>query len=486
MGNLYNEKRNEIQEILKNEYDIMQEDPTKQIRLEPRDVFIETASQAILKAYNSKQNTDIQKELRAYLEPTILEKIAASLDGKDIDKVKKEEQKEIQREISSVEEEGISVDTETKEEIEKNIEEKEQGKENQEVNLRAEVLKAMYKSVLEEYYKLKLDLQEGYNGQLSTGDISVGDKQGTKLVLYEKYLRNIDQRFKGISKSYIVTDDPDIKKYEQRLEKRALHNEKNVLEKADDNIQVIQKYYDERAEIATQIAWLSENASITSPEKFKTQMDELQKRYLQATAKLYAISPNPIELQKSIEERGEDEKYRAKQLGAKELAHDRRLGTAAKDISNDKRLEEVVTDSKEQAYESTIENYSAANSVYESYMEAEERGQYDKAEELLQSLEEIAGIEHEEKEIKEEKNTEENPAYDYDGEENVEQKGSNTYLNYLKGRVNDEDKTAEITVSKQDRKERLKAVLQKMPEFKEKVSDERSDIGDIGYVRKRF
>ena len=336
MGNLFEEKRNEIQEILKNEYDLMQKDNSNQINLEPKDRYIETASQAIIKAYNKREKGDIQRELRAYLEPTMIEKVKASLDGQDIDKIKENEQRELQKEISSVEADGLSVDGKTKDEIEKNIKEKDD--KSQDVDLRAEVLKAMYKTTLEEYYRLKLDLQEGYNGQLKTGDISVGDKQGTKLVLYEKYLRDIDQRYKGVAKAYVISDDPDIKKYEETLEKRTQHNEKNILDKAEYNLEYMQRLFEERKSIADQIEWLNESASIMPPEKLESQMDELQEKYIQTSAKLYAVSPSPVELKRSIEERGKNEKFRDEQLGVREMQHDKRLGVAAKEIENDEKL----------------------------------------------------------------------------------------------------------------------------------------------------
>ena len=487
MGNLFEQKRNEIQEILKKEYDLMQSDKSNEINLEPKDRYVETASQAIIKAYNKREKGDIQSELRAYLEPTMLEKVKASLDGQDIDKIKENEQRELEKEISSVEGEGISVDGNTKKEIKKSIEERENTKETQEVNLRAEVLKAMYKTTLEEYYRLKLNLQEGYNGQLKTGDISVGDKQGTKLVLYEKYLRDIDQRYKGVAKSYIIGDDPDIKKFEEKLEKRTLYNEKNVIEKAQDNVEDIQRLYDERNDIAMRIAWLSENAGVMDPQKFDSQMDELQEEYVQASAKLHAISPSPAELKKSIEERGEDEKFRAKQLGVREMQHDKRLGVAAKEVENDEKVFDVVDDMKEQSYESSNIIVSAVDSVYESYLEAEERGNYEKAEELLQSLEEMVGIEHKEDEIEDGKEeVSDNPTYEYEGEEEVEEKeSSNSYMDYLKGGTNSEERTKEIDAEKEDRRRRLETVEEKMPELKSRANEER-DIGDMAYVRKRF
>ena len=51
----------------------------------------------LIKWYDSKYKADIQAELKAYLEPTIMEKLRAYVDGKDIQEIKKNEQKEIER-----------------------------------------------------------------------------------------------------------------------------------------------------------------------------------------------------------------------------------------------------------------------------------------------------------------------------------------------------------------------------------------------------
>lgn len=469
----FEESKSEIQRLIKEEYDIVGKAGENDIQKDVRDIYIDTATEEILASYNKKYGVDIQQELRAYLEPTTMEKVRSSIEGKDINRIKKEEQKEISRTISSVGDDGIGVDATARKEIERKVEEqKKDGKEQSEVNLRAEVLKAMYKSVLEEYYNLKLDLQEGQNGQLSTGDISVGDKMSTKLVLYERYLKNIDKSYKGISKTEVVRDDKDVKSFEEKLAFRSGRNEEAVLEKNEENLRRVQELYRERDNIAEDITYLSTIASNMPADKFKTQMDELQRRYKETSARIYNINPNPLELQKSIEERAKEEQFRTKQVGESyERKHDAYLGSkvSSKEKENDIALEENVEKTNEQVEVSDVNTDKSAELILEQYYEAEERGNYGKAEEMLQSLETMADIKYEDvNATRTDKEEEKNPE---ELREQNEKKGNLLNDPRLEA-TNDEKEIAKIEADRNRRQRRVKAVEEKL-NVKRKATDSR-------------
>ena len=466
MGKLFESKSQEIQDILRDEYEKISTSRNLNIEgreIDPKDLYEEEVSKQILASYNSKYQTDFQKELRAYLNPTVMEKIRASIDGQDIDEIKKQEQEEIGKTIDEASADGIGVDSSTKKNIEKNIEEKKKNEKGQgEVNIRAEVLKAIYKSVLEDYYRLQLSIQEeGPNSQLKTGDISVGDKNGTKLVLYERYLKNIDKSYKGIEKYSIIRDDEDIKKFEEGLAYRAGRNEKAILEKNDKNIDRAQEIYKERDAIAEEIAYLANNAAIMNSDKFKSQMDELQKRYMNESAKLYNIEPNPLELQKSIEEREQNDRFREKQVGSSyEIMHERQLGSkvAVQEKQNDISLEENIEEQNEQVKASDEITNASAQEVLNRYYEAEERGDYKKAEELLQSLEEMADIKYADvNTTKTEEQEQKTP-----DEKATDERKDNILHDERLNAVNEEDEVAKIEAQRDDRKARAKVAAEKL------------------------
>lgn len=455
-----------IQELLKEEYEKLGKEKKYESfnkEMNVQDIYIDTATIELIKWYDSKYKADIQAELKAYLEPTIMEKLRAYVDGKDIQEIKKNEQKEIERTISSS---GISVDNKTKEEVQKEVDEKnkdeiKQGEKIQEENLRALVLKTIYKSVLEDYYRLKQNIQEsGWDSQIATGSLSTTDKIGTELVLYEKYLKDIDERYKNVTGIDIIRDDDEIKKFEEEL---VIHDEKNetaILNKNDDNMSQIIDVYERRNSLATEIANLSSKANIMDTEKFNQQMDILQNEYTKLSAKLYNLTPNPLDVEKNIEQMNKDESYREKQIGRYRITHINNLGmnTASKVKENDVRLESDLENKNEQINKSDNVQEKSIDIIIKNYEEAESRGNYQKAEELLQSLEKVAGIQAEEFEESNNGKVEEKTP-----EEIQEKKEEKSLLfDPRLSATNDETEVATIEADKEDRKQRFNRVIEKL------------------------
>ncbi len=481
----YEENKDKLQELVKEAYDEAGKPRSNDLQKNVKDIYEDTAMQEILASYSKKYGIDIQKELRAYLEPTTMERIRADIDGKDIDDIKKQEQREISKAVGEVSGAGIGVDSATKDEIEKEVDkEQENGaRESSEENLRAVVYKAMYKTVLEDYYNLKLGIQEqGPNNQLATGDISVGDKNGTKLVLYEKYLKNIDKSYRGIAKTSVIRDDEDIKKFEEGLAYRSGKNERAILKKNDESLDRVNELYVKRENVAEDIAYLSTRSSTMSSEKFMSQMDILQKEYKEISAKIHNIYPNPIELQKSIEERAADERFRSKEVGdTYEIKHNVQLGERVNTLEkeNDVKLVQDVKESNEQTYEADASIDRNADVILEQYYEAEERGNYIKAEELLQSLEAMADIKYEDIETSK---TEKEPSKTPDKlQEEQEEKRDNILNDPRLNATNDENEVAKIEAERDNRKKRVKEVEEKL-NVKRNTTDER----DFQYTRSLY
>ncbi len=488
----YEENRDKLQELVKEAYDKAGKPRSNDLQKDVKDIYEDTAMQEIIASYNKKYGVDIQQELRAYLEPTTMERIRSDIDGKNVDEMKKQEQKEISRTVSEVSNAGIGVDGATKDEIEKNVEKEQENQEKGEIstdeeNLRALVYKAMYKAVLEDYYNLKLGIQErGPNNQLETGDISVGDRNGTKLVLYEKYLKNIDQNYKGLTRTSVIRDDEDIKKFEEGLAYRAGRNERAILKKNDDALDRVSELYQKRENIAEDIAYLSTRASTMSPEKFESQMDSLQKEYKEASARIYSISPNPLELQQSIEERAADERFRNKEVGdTYERVHNIQLGGKVTTLEreNDVSLYQDVKESNEQTYESDAAIDKSADVILEQYYEAEERGNYAKAEELLQSLETMAGIKYEDVETAK---TDETSSKTPDEIEEEQEEGRGNILNDPRlNAVNDDEDVAKIEAERDNRKIRAKAVEEKLNVKRNKTNEKEFEYTRTLYNNRR-
>lgn len=469
MGKLTEIQKENIQEMIKNEYDLAGK-PKKYnsnaVEMDVREIYSDNAMQEILNSYNKKYNTDIQKQLRAYLEPTTMEKVRSSIEGEDIKEIKEKEQKEIETTISSVSKDGIGMDSNTKKEVEQELEEKKK-KEPQEIteeNLRATVLKAMYKTTLEKYYNLKLNLQEGRKGQIETGDISVGEKQGTELLLYEKYLKSIDERYRGISKKSVIRDDEDIKEYEEELAVRSAKNEEYVLNRNENDIKEVYRLYEKRNSLATDIAYLGTKAANMSPEKFKKEMDAYQKEYIEISSKLHNINPNPFELQKSIDEKNDLERARNTMSGYN-VVHERELGgrVIKEERENDFDFKDNVEDLNKINEKSDKLQDKSTEDLLDKYYEAEERGNYSKAEEILQSLEMISGVQYDDKKITNGQKEENKEPKEIDNaKEKEEPKKGGIFDDPRMSATNNEEEVSKIEADKNDRKRRVNLVEERL------------------------
>lgn len=470
MGRLNEEQISNIQKIIKEEYDLV-EKPKKlneyDIQHSVQDIYEDNAMQEILKVYDKKRGTDLQAELRAYLEPTTMEKVRTSIEGENINKIKKQEQQEYEKEISSLSKDGLGMDEETKREVKKDLEEKRE-KEPQELteeNLRAIVLKAMYKTNMEKYYNYKLNLQEGRKGQLERGDISVNEKQGTELLLYERYLKRLDERYMGLTGKSVIREDKEIKEFEEKLAIRSAKNEEYILKENDKDIEEVRRVYEERNDIATDIAVLSSKAQNMSPEKFKEEMDALQKDYLEVSAKLHNLRPNPFELQQSIDARNKEEEGRERETGYYDIKHERELGGRVRkeEMENEDGFEENLEDLNDASKINDDVQDRSAETLLEQYYEAEERGNYAKAEELLQSLEMMAGIQYEDKKVTNGEEKEDRAPQEIEGvEEEKEQRRGGIFDDPRMSATNNDEEVAKIEAEKKDRSARIKDVKEKL------------------------
>ncbi len=464
----------DIQEILSQEIDksINTSSVIYSKDKEPREVWQEEIFDEILKSYDKKYGTDFQQELRAYIKPVAMERIRASLDGKNINAIKKEEQKELSDESKNLSKEGIALDDNSKKELEKNVEENEE--KGQQVNIRAEALKAVYSSTLEEYYKLKNQLQLGENGQVETGSLSVGNKKGTELVMYEKYLHNIDTRYRAMAGVSLLKDDDKIKETESKF---ALNNEKNekiINEKFGKNIDEVNRLLEEREAIEEQMAVVISQRNMLSAEDFKSQIDGLQEDYLETTAKLHTIEPNIHELMQDIEMHDKDERFRDRTLGDEfSKYHNKSLDekVGRDDKANDNNLDKVTNDFYESTNDNFVTTQDAAQETLDDYFKAEERGDSKSAEEILQSAETMSGTTTAERKTDESDRTDVTEQEEYNKVQNEnaqEKKSSKLFDPRLNAVASDEEREAQeqarLQKEQEDRKSRAEDVQEQINE----------------------
>lgn len=265
-------------------YNIKEDD----INIEFNKIFIkkDIISREILTMYNKKTGTNLQDSLIGILTPMVVEKVEKTTN-------KNTKQNEL---INEKKENKSSV--------------------NPEDNIKNELLKATYESVLDEYNSLRETLYNGVNGQTKTGEISVGDKMGTKLVLYESYLRKIDLQYKSSTGKFIIQDDEKIREKEEKYKQKQSKNQEIVNAKSIKNNEKI-KFLNEKIEaIMDEMLTLSENSHIYSPQEYDTKMNNLKDFYTKSFCELKYLEIDNADIYEQTIQANEYEEFREKEVGS--------------------------------------------------------------------------------------------------------------------------------------------------------------------------
>lgn len=391
--NVFDKEKKKIQDLMNEAISMSSHSKDVKDSIDIRVYHEQIISQQILEKYNKENRTDFQAQLYKLIEPTTLEKVRASLEGKDITAKGKAEQEKVQDEAKRTEKQGIAVDENAKK---KAIDAQKDGKD--EVDLHQVVLKAVYESTLEKYYKLKESLQVGPNGQVYTGDVSVPKKQSTELVLMENYLRKIDNDYRSHTGHFISSDDKDIGGKENTLAHQTEKNEQAINRNSDKNFKRIHELHEKLQDISDSIVYLSGMTSNLDSESFKTQMDALQKRYLDISFEITQLEPNPAEYNRQISEKQKEEEFRDKTVGVAYDKQKAKTGAVKSDVGslqsgNDAKQEKLTTSADRNVRDMSSDISEKVSELLEEFYKQCDMGYFKKAEETLQSAEALVGIE---------------------------------------------------------------------------------------------
>jgi hypothetical protein len=280
-------------------------------------LYQETVTDEILKRYNKLNQINFQNELKANVKEMFADNLMKRLDKKQELAKKKTNQETEKKTLSTLKKEGLAVSRNAGKTIDIKIEE--EGKKGNfdltEEDIRKEAIKALYEETLDKYYALRERVSAGKNGQVQTGDLDVGDKAGTELVLYEAYLKRINLNYMSKYKIFISEDDKEISEKENKYINREQKNQKVVNYKAEKNLDRITHLNDEINSIAEEITFLGMNSSLIKSEDFDQKMDALQKQYIEKNYELRELSPNMLEMKEQIEKKEELDEFRDSNIG---------------------------------------------------------------------------------------------------------------------------------------------------------------------------
>ncbi len=293
----------------------------------------------ILKSYNARTGTDFQKSLISMISPVVLEKLNDDMIEKS------------QNEL------GIEIDASKKEELKKKdgvLSEK---------DIKKEILKATYETVLGKYNNLREKIYvEGFENQISTGSISVGERRGLELINYEKFIKTIDFKYMDLEGKFIAEDNEEIKEQEELYMLKNNENQKLVNEKSEINNNKIEFLNEKLEQKMDDIIELKNNYDTMDEKKYQSQMEYLQKDYLDTLTELRYLEVDVLDISTQIKEKQEFEKNREyNELDKYEEKKEKKLNPSVTNLDEkqEEKEEENFEDSKVNMFE-TEENIQEA------------------------------------------------------------------------------------------------------------------------------
>ncbi len=305
-------------------------------------------------------NLDIQEELNASL-------VAGSMEIL--------QERERERKLKRLDlPEGV--DEQTKEQALERLEKEGNVQELDEDKLQQEIYKAIYEQVYYEYSELMMDVKDA---QIENGSLTVGDEEGTKLVIYERYLSQIElenHRHGGES----FSKDERIAAAREKFKREFNQKQQLVDEVTTPNIERLQTLYQTKNELASEISYYNLNSHLVTSEK----MQALREKYFQVSQEIRECDPSLEEYSRQIDQIRENQEFaRAEGVGANSST-DRDVAGMAMDTIGTSYQDVEKNDSLQQNMADTTDNIEAI----EDLEQEEERIKIDRRKEFIRRYQE--------------------------------------------------------------------------------------------------
>ena len=274
----------------------------------------EKVNALLLDYYNKKNNTDFQEVLKQELKLMVNEKVLSKLQNSgDLEKAKEEKIDDEAKDI--INEEGV--DKKTLDEAKEKVKDEQNKEQNKEYDLRAELMKHVY---VEEFKKYSATLYKLKETQAYNRELTVGQKQGTELVMYEKYLASLETKYKAYASTKglsvkEINQDNEIKDLKDKLKYQVGKKEEYIDDKVGKRMNNFRELFDKRENISSKMLELvNSNMAKENPEEFKKQMDNYQDEYRKITYEIRVQDPSLEEYQNQILIEKENKEFANKEI----------------------------------------------------------------------------------------------------------------------------------------------------------------------------
>lgn len=280
-GKIFGREKKELEENIKEALNSTSK--MKQELEESQDLLLakrrDDVNRMLIEYYDKKQGTyDIQKSLQESFVEGAMEKL------------QEREEKKALEDLDLPDDVSENVKKEALERVKKEG----KSKELTEEDLKSELYKAIYEEVFEKYSVLMDKIKDK---QIREGSLTVGDKEGTELIIYERYLVGIEMANHKIGGTRF-SDDPRISELRKSFKERFDQKQKQVDDVTRESIDELKHLYEEKNEIAEQIEYYTINSHLVSKEK----TDALREKYFSLSYEIREQEPTLEEYSSQIDE----------------------------------------------------------------------------------------------------------------------------------------------------------------------------------------
>lgn len=358
-GKIFGKEKKELQENMKEALNLTSK--MKQEFEESKDLILakrkDDVDRMLIEYYDKKQGSyDIQKSLQETFVEGAMEK------------------------LQHREEDRALADLNLPDDVDENVKKqalervKKDGKTEEltEEELKSELYKAIYEDVFEKYSIL---MDKVKDKQIEDGSLTVGDKEGTELIIYERYLVGVEMANHKIGGDRF-SNDPRISELRKNFKERFDQKQKQVDDVTRESIDELKHLYNEKNEIAEQIQYYTINSHLVSPDK----MDALREKYVTLSYEIREQEPTLEEYSRQIDELDKNRDFARREGIDENSSTDKDVASMSVDSVGDSML---TRSSADEIKSSTLADTKDNIEDIEKLEESEERSKEFKREEFI-------------------------------------------------------------------------------------------------------
>lgn len=253
--------------------------------------------------------------------------------------------------------------------------------------VKAATIKAIYKATLEKYEDNRKRIMEHADiVRRRDGDFALEDRLAAENRMYEVYLQKLGKQYSSILPSHkAIENDEKIAAKQKDIKDEHNKEEEAKEKKREEDISRIVLLYNEKSEIEEEMAHMALNPATFDKEAFQTLQNELYEK----DKELASMKSSPDVLIENINRDDRQEELKRKELGGNNETTDPSIATTSKENEQEKKgnSDKIKTETSNSL---EVDSYEIER-LKEAYLEYKSRGEYKKAEQVIETIESICG-----------------------------------------------------------------------------------------------